>query len=106
MSDNDKDIEIIDGTPENGTMLLIVTTMSGTKKTSEYMTKYEKARILGTRALQIGSGSPIMVDYGEEKDSLRIALMELRQGKIPMIIRRKLPDGSHEDWAVADMIIR
>jgi DNA-directed RNA polymerase I, II, and III subunit RPABC2 len=75
------------------------------RRTSKYMTKYEKSRILGTRALQISSGSPIMIDYKTETDPLRIALMELRQGKIPMVIRRKLPDNSHEDWVISDMII-
>ncbi|RRT77718.1 hypothetical protein B296_00020039, partial [Ensete ventricosum] len=47
------------------------------RKTSKYMTKYERARILGTRALQIRS----------------IAMKELRERKIPFTIRRYLPDG-------------
>ena len=32
-----------------------------TRKTSRYLTKYEKARILGTRALQISLNAPVMV---------------------------------------------
>jgi DNA-directed RNA polymerase I, II, and III subunit RPABC2 len=75
------------------------------KRSSIYMSKYEKTRILGLRALQISKGSPIMVDYKNETDPLRIAQIELREGKIPMIIRRVLPDGVFEDWSVDELII-
>eukprot|EP00462_Mataza_sp_D1_P010045 CAMPEP_0175163292 /NCGR_PEP_ID=MMETSP0087-20121206/25666_1 /TAXON_ID=136419 /ORGANISM="Unknown Unknown, Strain D1" /LENGTH=144 /DNA_ID=CAMNT_0016451975 /DNA_START=29 /DNA_END=463 /DNA_ORIENTATION=+ len=75
------------------------------KVTTKYLTKYEKARILGTRALQISNGAPIMVDNCDETDALAIASMELRARTIPMIIRRRLPDGSHEDWSLDELII-
>mmetsp|Transcript_2448 Transcript_2448/g.7306 ORF Transcript_2448/g.7306 Transcript_2448/m.7306 type:complete len:91 (+) Transcript_2448:212-484(+) len=73
--------------------------------TTRYMTKYEKARVLGTRALQISMNAPVMVDVGTETDPLRIAAKELRERKIPLIIRRYLPDGSFEDWPIKDLII-
>lgn len=65
------------------------------------MTKYERARLLGTRALQISMNAPIMVqvDTGET-DPLQIAMKELREKKIPLIVRRFLPDGSYEDWSI------
>ncbi|CAG8472001.1 1224_t:CDS:2 [Diversispora eburnea] len=66
--------------------------------TTPYMTKYEKARILGTRALQISMNAPILVDRDNETDPLEIAKKELRHKKIPLMVRRFLPDGSHEDW--------
>ncbi len=66
--------------------------------TSRFLTKYEKARVLGTRALQISMNAPVMVDIGGETDPLMIARKELAEKKIPMIIRRYLPDGSYEDW--------
>lgn len=69
-----------------------------TRKTDRYMTKYERARILGTRAQQISMNAPVMVVLEGETDPLEIALKELRQGKIPFSIRRYLPDGSYEDW--------
>lgn len=69
------------------------------------MTKYERARILGARALQISMNAPIMVELDGETDPLEIAMKELRQRKIPLIIRRKLPDGSHEDWSVDELVI-
>ncbi|XP_042503974.1 DNA-directed RNA polymerases II, IV and V subunit 6A-like [Macadamia integrifolia] len=76
-----------------------------TRKTSKYMTKYERARILGTRALQISMNAPVMVELEGETDPLDIAMKELRQRKIPFTIRRYLPDGSYEDWGVDELIV-
>ncbi|CAM9102711.1 unnamed protein product [Choristocarpus tenellus] len=73
--------------------------------TTKYMTKYERARILGTRALQISMNAPVMVDIENETDPLKIAMKELREKKIPIKIRRYLPDGSHEDWSIDELII-
>ncbi|CAJ0968172.1 unnamed protein product [Ranitomeya imitator] len=148
--------------------------------TTNYMTKYERARVLGTRALQIAMCAPVMVELEGETDPLLIAMKELNndivneivmcdsdsndqdgnQGKhrvtkrgpalsypmftlvtdivgrwravcvtalqrpnsnaavirivvgiaaaarkIPIIIRRYLPDGSYEDWGVDELII-
>ncbi|XP_046551305.1 DNA-directed RNA polymerases I, II, and III subunit RPABC2-like [Haliotis rubra] len=73
--------------------------------TSRYMTKYERARILGTRALQIAMCAPVMVELEGETDPLMIAMKELKARKIPFIIRRYLPDGSFEDWALDELIM-
>jgi len=66
---------------------------------------YARARVRGTRALQISMNAPVMVELEGESDPLQIALKELRQRKIPITIRRFLPDGSYEDWNVDDLII-
>ncbi|XP_071737816.1 DNA-directed RNA polymerases II, IV and V subunit 6A-like isoform X2 [Rutidosis leptorrhynchoides] len=71
------------------------------RKTIKYMTKYERARILGTRALQISMNAPVMVELEGETDPLE----ELRQRKIPFTIRRYLPDGSFEDSGVDELIV-
>lgn len=63
------------------------------RSTTPYMTKYEKARILGTRALQISMNAPVLVDLEGETDPLQIAIKELREKKIPLIVRRYMPDG-------------
>ena len=68
--------------------------------TTRYMTKYEKARILGTRALQLSMNAPPMVEVRDETDPLKIAMLELKEGKVPIVVRRYLPDGSYEDWPV------
>mmetsp|Transcript_3810 Transcript_3810/g.6284 ORF Transcript_3810/g.6284 Transcript_3810/m.6284 type:complete len:173 (+) Transcript_3810:1306-1824(+) len=73
--------------------------------TTPYMTKYERARVLGTRALQISMNAPVMVELEGESDPLQIALKELRQRKIPITVRRFLPDMSYEDWNVDELII-
>jgi len=73
--------------------------------TTPYMTKYERARILGTRALQIAMCAPVMVELEGETDPLQIAMKELKLRKIPIIIRRYLPDGSYEDWSIDELII-
>mmetsp|Transcript_23965 Transcript_23965/g.57840 ORF Transcript_23965/g.57840 Transcript_23965/m.57840 type:complete len:163 (+) Transcript_23965:146-634(+) len=73
--------------------------------TTQYLTKYERARVLGTRALQISMNAPVMVDLEGETDPLKIAQKELRERKIPIVIRRYLPDGSYEDWAIDELIV-
>ncbi|KAL6218137.1 hypothetical protein ACLB2K_011354 [Fragaria x ananassa] len=75
------------------------------RKTSKFMTKYERARILGTRAVQISMNAPVMVELEGETDPLEIAMKELRERKIPFTIRRYLPDGSYEDWGVDELIV-
>lgn len=75
------------------------------RTTTPYMTKYEKARILGTRALQISLNAPVLVDIEGETDPLQIAMKELAQRKIPLVVRRYLPDGSYEDWGCDELIV-
>ncbi|CDF34728.1 unnamed protein product [Chondrus crispus] len=74
--------------------------------TTRTLTKYERARILGTRALQLSMGAPPMVEIQPgETDPLVIAKRELQEKKIPITIRRFLPDGSYEDWPLDDLTI-
>ena len=75
------------------------------RSTTRYMTKYERARVLGTRALQISMGAPIMVELTGETDPLDIAMKELTDKKIPIVIRRYLPNGRYEDWKVDELIV-
>lgn len=49
--------------------------------------------------------APVMVEIDAESDPLQIAAKELRERKIPIIIRRYLPDGSFEDWGIDELII-
>ena len=67
--------------------------------------RYERARVLGTRALQIAMCAPVMVEIEGETDPLQIAMKELKQRKIPFIIRRYLPDQSYEDWPLNMLIM-
>ena len=99
LNEQEENIELLDRTEvgEKG---------QNTKRiTTKYMTKYERARILGTRALQIAMCAPVMVELEGETDPLQIAMKELKARKIPIIIRRYLPDGSYEDWGIDELII-
>jgi DNA-directed RNA polymerase I, II, and III subunit RPABC2 len=80
-------------------------TPASERTTTRYLTKYERARVLGTRALQISMGAPVMVELAGETDPLAIAMKELKQRKIPIVIRRFLPDSSYEDWYIIYHII-
>ena len=69
------------------------------------MTRFEKARIVGARALQISLGAPILVEVTlEVKDPIDIAISELNEQVLPMTIRRTLPDGSHQDISLFDLM--
>ena len=73
-------------------------------KTIPYLTKYERARILGQRAKQINAGSPPFVKVPEKViDGYIIAELELKEKRIPFIIRRPLPNGGSEYWSIKDL---
>ena len=73
-------------------------------KTIPYLTKYEKARILGQRAKQIENGSRPLVNVPENIiDSYIIADLELKEKKIPFILRRPIPCGASEYWNLKDL---
>ncbi|KAL8943607.1 MAG: hypothetical protein Q9216_000972 [Gyalolechia sp. 2 TL-2023] len=74
------------------------------RSTTPYMTKYERARVLGTRALQISMNAPVLVDLEGETDPLQIAIKELKEKKIPLVVRRYMPDGWYEDWTVEELL--
>jgi DNA-directed RNA polymerase I, II, and III subunit RPABC2 len=88
----------------NNTQIINLTRSGETQQkiTYPYITKYEKTRLLGVRATQISMNSPVMVDTNGLTDPLKIALKEFEEKKIPLIIRRRLPDGTYEDWRLTD----
>ena len=73
--------------------------------TTRYLTKYERARLLGARALQLSMNAPPLVELRGETDALQIAQRELKERKLPLVIRRYLPDNSYEDWTLDELII-
>ena len=73
-------------------------------KTIPYLTKYERARILGQRAKQIETGAKPFVNVSENIiDSYTIAELELKEKKIPFIIKRPIPGGGFEYWNIRDL---
>jgi DNA-directed RNA polymerase I, II, and III subunit RPABC2 len=62
------------------------------------LTRFEKARIVGARALQIAMGAPTLMEPSELlSNPIDIALRELESGILPITIRRTLPDGTYQD---------
>lgn len=53
-------------------------------------TRFERARIIGARALQIARGAPIVIDT-DLKDPIKIAEVEFEKGVIPINVKRKEP---------------
>ena len=73
-------------------------------RTIPFLTKYEKARILGQRAKQIEIGAKPFISVPENViDSYVIAELELQQKRIPFIIRRPVPGGAFEYWNIRDL---
>ena len=73
-------------------------------QTLPFMTKYERARVLGQRTKQIECGANPLIKVPEGIiDAHIIAELELQQQKIPFIIRRPLPGGGSEYWNLKDL---
>ena len=73
-------------------------------RTNPFLTKYERTRVLGQRAKQLDTGALSTVKIPETTiDGYLMALMELQQRKIPLIIRRPIPNGGFEYWKVSDL---
>ncbi|MBI1970277.1 DNA-directed RNA polymerase subunit K [Candidatus Woesearchaeota archaeon] len=68
----------------------------------DQLTKYERARLLGSRALQISMGAPFMVKLSDKElqqikyDPLEIAKLELEKGVLPMKVQKILPGTPEE----------
>jgi DNA-directed RNA polymerase I, II, and III subunit RPABC2 len=73
-------------------------------RTVPFITKYEKARVLGERAKQINSGAKPFVEVEPSMmDGYLIALKEFEEKKIPFILKRPLPNGGCEYWKMKDL---
>ena len=78
-------------------------------RTMPFLTKYEKAKIIGERAEQIDAGSVLFLQETLPPHVIsghQIAVMEFEAKRIPFIIRRPMPDGSSEYWRVSDFEIK
>lgn len=54
---------------------------------TEY-TRYERARILGARSLQLSMGAPAFVDTEGNEEPKKVAEREMKQGKLPLTVRK------------------
>jgi DNA-directed RNA polymerase I, II, and III subunit RPABC2 len=75
--------------------------------TYPFLSKYERAKILGTRITQLNNGAKILVEtkHGPYIDFNVIAEKELNEKLLPFIIARPLPNGRKEYWRLQDLEI-
>jgi DNA-directed RNA polymerase subunit K/omega len=65
------------------------------------LTRFEKARIIGARSLQLAMGAPFFIPLDETtKDPIFLAMSELASEALPLSIRRSLPNGEYQDIPV------
>jgi len=70
-----------------------------------FMSKYEKAVLIGKRASMIANGSPITIKNPETTNPLELAEIELKQKTIPLKIIRNFPGNIKEIWTVNELEI-
>lgn len=69
------------------------------------LTRFERARIVGARALQVSLGAPILVQLDiDVSDAIDIAIVELNERVLPMTVRRSLPEGTFQDIPLIDLL--
>jgi DNA-directed RNA polymerase subunit K/omega len=75
-------------------------------KTYPILTRYEYTKIISFRASQIANGAKpyVLVPEGMT-DAYEIAKMELLAKRLPVILKRPLPNGNFETWKLADLAI-
>ena len=62
------------------------------------LTRFERARIIGARALQLALGAPPFIPVPPNiKDPISLAIAELESKALPISIKRTLPDGKYQD---------
>jgi len=74
--------------------------------TYPFLSNYEKTQLLSLRTSQIEKGSHPYVAVPEGvTSSYDIAKLELKEKKVPYILKRPLPNGTYEYWRLTDLVI-
>lgn len=86
----------------------IISTLDKPKISKPIMTKYEFNQIISLRTNQIALGSPAFVDTSKyiiksNMDLRKVALEELKEGKLPYILKRPLPNNKYEYYRIKDL---
>jgi DNA-directed RNA polymerase subunit K/omega len=98
------DAEVL--TADMVTSLRDISLLDANHTTYPFLTNYEKTKCISFRASQINNGAKpyILVPTGIN-DSYQIAKMELEARRLPIIIKRPMPDGTYEVWRLNDLLI-
>ena len=69
------------------------------------LTRFEKARIIGARSLQLSLEAPSFIpDDGQTRDPIYLAIKELEMKALPLSIRRMLPNGNYQDIPIEALL--
>jgi DNA-directed RNA polymerase I, II, and III subunit RPABC2 len=102
MEHNELEIKLMSTVVRNGEGRII----DNLHRSIPFVTKYEKARIIGERTRQLNSGAvPFIVVGPDIIDGYLIAVEEFNKKKIPFIVKRPLPSGKCEYWKLSDLEI-
>jgi DNA-directed RNA polymerase subunit K/omega len=112
-SAEDKDIDIDKSSPTDSFKSEIQTINNSYNQyynneriTKPFLTKFERAKIIGTRSEMIANGSVALIAVPPHiHNAYDIAKMEFLQKKIPLMIKRHLPNGKIELWRLSDLQI-
>jgi DNA-directed RNA polymerase subunit K/omega len=88
------------------TSLRDISLLDANHTTYPFLTNYEKTKCISFRASQINNGAKpyILVPTGVN-DSYQIAKMELEARRLPLIIKRPMPDGTYEVWRLNNLLL-
>ena len=102
MEHNESEIELMTTVVRNSNGVII----DDLHRSIPFVTKYEKARIIGERTRQLNSGATPFVEVEPDIiDGYLIAVNEFNKKKIPFIVKRPLPSGKCEYWKLSDLEI-
>ncbi len=101
---------ILDYAESIGPKIPLTSAPPGQKDTNHrsppFLTVYERTKIIGFRANQLSKGArPYIIVPEHVTQVAEIARLELKARRLPFIIRRPMPDGSHEYWRLSDLLI-
>ena len=75
-------------------------------RSAPFLTQFERTHILGTRTKQLSLGArPYIAVPAHVTDLREIARLELEARRLPIILKRPMPDGTFEMWRLSDLLI-
>ena len=75
-------------------------------RSAPFLTQFERTKVLGFRTNQLSQGARPYIAVPEHVTDLReIARMELEARRLPIILKRPMPDGTFEKWRLSDLLI-
>ena len=96
-----KEMELVLYTPKNNNVILM-------RRSRPLLTKYEITKVIASRVQQIADGAESYLPNDHEvnprtANPMRVAVAELEEGVIPLMIPREMPDGTVEVWRLSEL---